>query len=101
METEIKKKIYEARNCEDADREIQKMIKDIWNASLKSFAEATTEEEKKDIVRSAIIRGCVPHHLNCEDETEVYTVMKEKTTPQKISHQNAIYINLDRILQNG
>ena len=73
MESRENKEFFiEASSCEEADKKIEQAIKQVWDNSVKRFAVAKTEEEKQNIVQTAIKRGCIPSHLANESEEGIY-----------------------------
>ena len=102
MESRENKEFFiEASSCEEADKKIEQAIKQVWDNSVKRFAVAKTEEEKQNIVQTAIKRGCIPSHLANESEEGVYNAMNAISNPRKVSHQKSPSIASVMTLQNG
>ena len=78
-----------ANTCEDADKQINEIMKGIWHGALHAFAQSNDEEMRLEIVKNVIRRGCVPFHLDQEEHT-VYNAMKENISAKKIASHKAI-----------
>ena len=102
METRENKEFFiEASSCEEADEKIAQAIKRVWEKSVERFASAKTEEEKQNIVQTAMKRGCIPLHLSCEDEEGIYNAMKTLNEPRKISRKQSVSVASVMTFQNG
>ena len=101
-EKQNKEFFIEATSCEEADIKLAQAIKKIWSKSVENFAKAQTEVEKRNIVQVAIRRGCIPFHLNCNDEVSVYNEMEKCSFPKKVSsHHNVAIITSAMTLQKN
>ena len=88
-----------ANNCEDADKEMNKVIDKMWKGAIESFQKAQNEEEKQTIVNLVIRRGYLPVYLYDKDANTVYNAMRERALPKKISHHSHSSITADRSRQ--
>ena len=101
-EKQNKEFFIEATSCEEADIKLAQVIKKIWYQSVENFAKAQTDVEKRNIVQVAIRRGCIPFHLNCNDEKSVYNEMEKCSFPKKVgSHHNVAIITSAMTLQKN
>ena len=77
-----------ANNTEDADKQINEAIKRYWDIALKDFSQTKSEEERLEIVTTAMRRGFVPYHVE-RSIASVYAAMNESTTIKKIASHKA------------
>ena len=85
-----------ASTCEDADKEMNKVIDKMWKGALQSFQKAQNEEENQNIVNQVIRRGYLPLDLYDKDARAVYNAMQERISPKKVSHHAHNSIISDR-----